>query len=107
MTKKRTKKRVKVKLRNKDWPKLADEVKEAAGYVCQICGSTNRKILQVHHLKSVSTHPELEMVRENCVCVCVYCHSKKFHPEIKNFMLGQQRKKNRKLNSIIKLMNRR
>lgn len=61
--------------RSPDWPEWR------AGFLrrhptCEACG-TNRE-LQVHHVEAHHLHPELEMIEENCMTLCMYrareCH---------------------------------
>ena len=56
-------------LRAFDWPEIREaHIKKHPR--CAFCGST--KYLDVHHIKPVSTHPELELDLENLVTLCSY-----------------------------------
>lgn len=55
----------------KDWQK---EVFERDDYTCQDCSS--KKELHSHHIKPVSTHPELVFELSNGKTLCKTCHRK-------------------------------
>ena len=39
---------------------------------CKICGSENE--LQVHHIYSLDTNPELRLENSNLITLCDHCH---------------------------------
>ena len=47
-------------------------------YTCQQCGrrgqSGDRPVLDMHHIKSQREHPELALVKANCITLCRKCH---------------------------------
>lgn len=56
-----------------DWPSIAIEVKEAAGWSCEACGvahGPSPDVLTVDHLDGVPEH----MNRENLMALCQRCH---------------------------------
>ncbi|WP_296829458.1 HNH endonuclease [Treponema sp.] len=56
---------------NPAWRKLKTVLLKDA--YCAYCGS--RENLQVHHIKPVREHPELFLVKENCMVLCRSCHA--------------------------------
>lgn len=62
------------KVKSKEYEEFRKKVLERDNYTCQECGSTNR--LQVHHIKSKHEFPELIFDIDNCVTLCITCHSK-------------------------------
>ena len=67
----------------KDWNVVRREVRERDKFTCQKCGfkSKDDYALEVHHIKPVKSHPELEFDKENCITLCKNCHKYTF----KNF----------------------
>ena len=57
----------------KNYDNFRKSILERDGYCCQNCGSKYR--LQVHHIKSRKQHPELIMDADNCITLCIVCHS--------------------------------
>ena len=65
-----------------DWKRIAQTVKEKAGWVCQGCGmqclqpgepfDTHRRTLTVHHINHI---PE-DCREENLIALCAGCHLK-------------------------------
>lgn len=63
-----------------DWKRIAQEVKEKAGWICQGCGKqcrkpgepfdTHRRTLTVHHINHI---PE-DCREENLIALCAGCH---------------------------------
>lgn len=63
-----------------DWPAIAAQIKEAAGWKCQKCGrqcrrpgepfDTHRRTLTVAHIN----HTESDCRDENLVALCPACH---------------------------------
>jgi len=60
--------------KNKD-AKWALEVKIRAGWVCEECGELDVDMLEAHHIKPRSIHPELAHEPDNGKCVCIWCHA--------------------------------
>jgi 5-methylcytosine-specific restriction endonuclease McrA len=58
-------------MNNKKWLSLKSRILYERQY-CEIC-KTNR-FLQVHHILSRSTNPELAMDKENLMVLCEECH---------------------------------
>lgn len=54
------------------WKHKRKEILDRDDHVCQICG--NDRKLQVHHILSISTHPELKLENSNLISVCQHCH---------------------------------
>ena len=61
-----------LKLALKQW---AVKVKERDGYTCQLCGETDRTILEAHHMKHRSKFPELQFDFNNGITLCLKCHA--------------------------------
>lgn len=59
---------------NKDsrWPALRLQALRRDGWKCTECGSKYR--LEVHHVQSVRTHPELAFTLANLAVLCAPCH---------------------------------
>lgn len=63
-----------------DWPKIAKDVKDEAGWKCEECGKqcrrlgetfdTHRRTLTVHHKDHVPEHCS----RSNLIALCAPCH---------------------------------
>lgn len=60
--------------RPKGYIEFRKSILERDNYTCQKCGSKSR--LQVHHIKSRKEYPELIMDKNNCITLCIVCHSK-------------------------------
>jgi len=56
-------------------------IKRRDGYVCQICGCRNHKILEIHHIIPKSQGGNNDP--DNLVTVCHKCHVKIHNNEIK------------------------
>ena len=56
----------------KGWGVFRRKVLERDGYRCRECGKAGK--LEVHHVKPVYTHPDLELNPSNCISLCVDCH---------------------------------
>lgn len=50
-------------------------VLERDNYTCQMCGSTNKDLLIVHHILSRDAYPRLIAVVSNGLTVCKKCHN--------------------------------
>lgn len=61
-----------LKLALKQW---AIKIKERDGYTCQLCGETDRTILEAHHMKHRSKFPELQFDFNNGITLCLKCHA--------------------------------
>lgn len=71
--------RIKSKRRSPKWDEIRDDFLQK-NPACAACGSTRH--LQVHHIKPFHAHPELELVQENLITLCmdtVGCHLKLGH----------------------------
>lgn len=75
---KTTKKKKQNKLKNitssKEYKLFRESILQRDNYKCTMCGSDFR--LQVHHIKPKSKYPELIMDKDNCITLCILCHSK-------------------------------
>lgn len=49
-------------------------VKRRDKYTCRKCGSKNRRILQVHHIRKYHQYVELRDVVSNGITLCRACH---------------------------------
>lgn len=58
----------------KEYKEFRKQILKRDNYICRECGSNYR--LQVHHIKSKKEYPELIMNPNNCITLCVVCHSK-------------------------------
>lgn len=56
----------------KDW---TNAIKERDKYVCQCCGSTERKGMASHHIKNWALYKELRYELSNGMCLCENCHN--------------------------------
>jgi 5-methylcytosine-specific restriction endonuclease McrA len=54
--------------------KWAAIIKKRDNYTCQLCGETNKKLLEAHHIKSKRDFPELTLNFDNGVTLCLKCH---------------------------------
>lgn len=57
---------------SKEW---VNKIKERANYICQCCGSTERKGMSSHHIKNWATYPDLRCDLSNGMCLCNDCHN--------------------------------
>lgn len=53
-------------------------------YICQICGFSERDIMEVDHIKQKSKYPELALSLDNLVTLCPNCHRRKTIRELKS-----------------------
>jgi hypothetical protein len=57
-----------------------DEIFKRDNYTCQHCNRKrkegDRVILNIHHIKSFSTHKELRFDESNVITLCIECHRK-------------------------------
>lgn len=60
--------------RSARWQALRLDAKRRDDFKCTSCGARGR--LEVHHIKSVRTHPELAFDLANLTCLCGQCHHK-------------------------------
>ena len=63
------------------WQKVR-EMKASRDPLCEVCllGGDEVPLDVVHHIKSIETHPELRLVMENLLSVCMK-HHEKLHSE--------------------------
>jgi 5-methylcytosine-specific restriction endonuclease McrA len=61
-----------------EYRKFKKEVLKERGCICQKCGVEAKLI---HHVKPVSEYPELELVKDNVIVICINCHIL-CHPEL-------------------------
>jgi len=61
-----------LKLALKQW---AIKIKERDGYICQLCGETDRSILEAHHMKHRNKFLELQFDFNNGITLCLDCHA--------------------------------
>lgn len=73
-----------IKLAFKQW---AVKIKERDGYTCQLCGETNKTILEAHHMKHKSKFPELQFDFNNGITLCLRCHALQHTDDPKSFRL--------------------
>lgn len=55
--------------------RLRREVLDRDGWRCRDCGRPGR--LEVHHVKPIRERPDLALVPDNCLTLCVRCHLKR------------------------------
>lgn len=55
------------------WARVRFLAKRRDDFTCQHCGARNK--LEVHHVKSVRTHPELVFDLSNLQTLCRDCHA--------------------------------
>lgn len=53
-------------------------------YTCQVCGFSERAIMEVDHIKQRSKFPELALDINNLVTLCPNCHRRKTIRELKS-----------------------
>lgn len=61
-------------IKDKEYALFRLNILKRDNYTCKECGSKER--LQVHHIKSRKDYPELIMDENNCITLCITCHSK-------------------------------
>lgn len=69
---------------------LRDEVYERAEGMCEVC--EQNPVVQFHHEKPVSTHPHLQLDKDNLWGLCEYCHYEVCH-QLEGCTLPELRKK--------------
>lgn len=69
---------------------LRDEVLQRNDGMCEMCGEN--PIEEIHHEKPASTHPHLQLDKENLWGFCIPCHYKIFH-QLEGCTLPELRKK--------------
>ncbi|RWR14313.1 HNH endonuclease [Paenirhodobacter populi] len=57
------------------WQVLRQQILERDGWKCRCCGERRR--LEIDHIKSVRTHPELSFDPRNLQALCGACHTRK------------------------------
>lgn len=55
-------------------------VKISAGYICKYCGESDHKLLDSHHIKTISQFPKRKYDVNNGIC---YCHAFQGHKDNK------------------------
>lgn len=60
------------------WNEFRKTILKRDGYKCKDCGSTDRRILAVHHIVPVSKGGET-FDPENCMTLCEDCHVPRYH----------------------------
>lgn len=71
---KKKKNKIKSLMGSKEYKEFRKNILKRDNYCCQECGCKEK--LQVHHIKSKSKFPELIMEPDNCITLCIICHSK-------------------------------
>jgi predicted HNH restriction endonuclease len=59
--------------RDHRWDAVRDRA-VAQSPACACCGTRQKKVLQVHHIKPFHLFPELELDPRNLIVLCVVCH---------------------------------
>lgn len=65
------------------WNYWNGQAKIRDNYTCQMCGFSDKEIMQVDHIKPKSLFPELKKVLDNLMTVCPNCHARKTNREKK------------------------
>jgi hypothetical protein len=91
---------------SKEYKEWALKVKIRDNWECQECGCKIKKLLHSHHIKSWQHYIFSRFDVKNGITLCLRCHAN-HHPHMKDFLMGKVRKKRRKLNKVIKLINKR
>ena len=63
------------------WQKVRD-IKAAKNPLCEEClkeGRPDTPLDVVHHIKSIESHPELRLVMDNLMSLCISCHDQIYH----------------------------
>lgn len=50
------------------------KIRKRDNYTCQICGETNKKYLEAHHIKEKALFPEVQFDLNNGITLCIKCH---------------------------------
>jgi 5-methylcytosine-specific restriction enzyme A len=66
--------------RTRRWAILRAAVLERDGFKCVQC--SERRRLEIDHIKPVRTHPDLAFDPANCQALCAACHSRKTRLEV-------------------------
>lgn len=67
--------------------KWSKKIKERDGYVCQLCGEDNIKLLNSHHIKPKSKFPKLALDFNNGITLCLECHLLQHSDDINSYNL--------------------
>lgn len=60
------------KLACKQW---SLKIRERDQYTCQLCGNTDKNVLEAHHIKEKSKFPEVIFDFNNGITLCLKCHA--------------------------------
>ena len=82
------------------WQAVRHAVLERDGWACVQCGQTRR--LEVDHVLSVRTRPDLAYAPTNCQVLCGACHTRKTRLEVGHPPVSEDRQAWRQ--SVIALM---
>ena len=77
------------------WQVFRMAILERDYFACRNCGSSRR--LEVHHVKSVRTAPELAWDPDNCKTLCASCHTRATRQELGQPLLSEERQEWRRL----------
>ena len=77
------------------WQTFRMAILERDSFQCQKCGSSRR--LEVHHVKSVRTAPELAWDPNNCAVLCAPCHTRATRRELNQPLISEERQEWRTL----------
>lgn len=70
----------------KGWYRLRLKVISEQNGLCEECGDKGK---DVHHIIPLDVRPDLGLVRENLMLLCVKCHRNK-HPELPDFLFNRE-----------------
>ena len=79
--------------------KWGKSVKKRDNYVCQKCGSTDKSIIQAHHIIPKSKDHSCEFDESNGISLCIYCHYKEHEGDINAQRLIKEYINNYELNN--------
>lgn len=70
-----------------NWRYWKNQALSRDNYTCQICGFTEREIMEVDHIIPKSKRPDLKLDVNNLMTLCPNCHRRKTNRELKNKFL--------------------